>query len=221
MFVFEFDNLKLPRPLFLLISELKDLKRSLLSYLFCLPTSVLALTLLFILAYNGFFIFCIHLPFLPTNPPPQTANFSFPNPVSSSVIYLMKAENPPTYLKTLLLSLPKNKSSVIPLSYTSIQKQRRLRKQICKLRNLRFDTQLTPLFSTKTRDFFSQNCEIRFFMTWVSSHNSFGERELLVLQSLFESNPNGCLIVVSDSMNNGFQGLLKPFVEMGLKEIKS
>lgn len=62
------------------------------------------------------------------------------------------------------------------------------------------------------------SCKFRFFMTWISSVESFGNREMLCLESLFKAHPNGCLIIVSDSMDSrkGMQ-ILTPLLDKGFK----
>lgn len=53
-------------------------------------------------------------------------------------------------------------------------------------------------------------------MTWISSLVSFGDRELLAVESLFKSHPDACLVIVSDSMDSpeGNQ-ILRPFLDIG------
>lgn len=88
---------------------------------------------------------------------------------------------------------------------------------------LQFEARSRQQFSTRVKDFLDGNgsnspCKVRFFMTWISSLDSFGDRELFSIQSLFKSHPNGCLIIVSKSMDStrGMK-LLSPFVEKGFR----
>ncbi|GFY91832.1 alpha 1,4-glycosyltransferase family protein [Actinidia rufa] len=72
-------------------------------------------------------------------------------------------------------------------------------------------------FSTRVKEFFGSNsCQSRFFMTWISSIDSFGDRELFTVESLFRSHPHGCLIIVSNSMDStrGIE-ILRPFLSKG------
>ncbi|KAL2467246.1 alpha 1 [Abeliophyllum distichum] len=74
-------------------------------------------------------------------------------------------------------------------------------------------------FSVRVKDFLlNSSCGYRFFMTWISSVESFGGRELFSIESLFKSHPNGCLIIVSNSMDsrNGMH-ILRPFLAKGFK----
>lgn len=76
-------------------------------------------------------------------------------------------------------------------------------------------------FRVRVKEFFSKNetsCKVRFFMTWISSLNSFTEKEFHSVETLFNTHPNGCLLIVSNSMdsNKGRQ-ILKPFLEKGFR----
>ncbi|KAK9056318.1 hypothetical protein SSX86_027408 [Deinandra increscens subsp. villosa] len=76
-------------------------------------------------------------------------------------------------------------------------------------------------FRAKVKEFFSKNessCKVRFFMTWISSLNSFSEKEFHSIETLFSTHPKGCLLIVSNSMdsNHGRQ-ILKPFLEKGFR----
>ncbi|KAI3759880.1 hypothetical protein L1987_50264 [Smallanthus sonchifolius] len=57
-------------------------------------------------------------------------------------------------------------------------------------------------------------------MTWISSpFKFFGEREFLAVDALFKSNPDSCLLILSNSCqdsNNGFQ-ILKPVIDLGFR----
>ncbi|KAF3451513.1 hypothetical protein FNV43_RR07608 [Rhamnella rubrinervis] len=247
--MFEFDGPKLPRHLLLFLHQLQDLKRSVLAFLLCLPTSVFAFVLLLLLVYNGFSAFCIHLPFLAkTSHGP--ANFSLEIPAGkpvlklpssfassrslsssshslsftssssklpSSVMYVVKEESPRPHLKTHLAPLHRHNFSAIPISTASIRRNRRLRKHKRTHKSLHSLAQSSQ-FSTRIREFFAGNCKLRFFMTWISSFKSFGDREFLAIESLFKSHPNACLVIVSNSMDShkGDQ-ILRPFLDMGFK----
>lgn len=57
-------------------------------------------------------------------------------------------------------------------------------------------------------------------MTWISSLESFSNRELFAIASLFKSHPNACLAIVSNSMHSKKGRLfLKPFLNKGFKVI--
>ncbi|KAK1355742.1 lactosylceramide 4-alpha-galactosyltransferase-like [Heracleum sosnowskyi] len=77
-------------------------------------------------------------------------------------------------------------------------------------------------FKNRVNDFFGSDdddhCKVKFFMTWISPANLFGEREVLALELLFKSNPNGCLMILSRSMDS-VQGskLLDPIMKHGFK----
>ncbi|KAK3445055.1 hypothetical protein EUGRSUZ_A00510 [Eucalyptus grandis] len=81
---------------------------------------------------------------------------------------------------------------------------------------------LTRRFHGRVMGFIGQknNCSVRFFMTWISPAGSFGRREFLALESLFKSNPYGCLVIISRTMDSklGFKKL-KPVLDHGFKVI--
>ncbi|OMO85125.1 hypothetical protein CCACVL1_10418 [Corchorus capsularis] len=78
--------------------------------------------------------------------------------------------------------------------------------------------ELTEKFHGRVLEFFNQNCEVQFFMTWISAAESFGKREILALESVFKSHPDGCLVILSRTLDsvNGYR-ILKPFLDRKLK----
>ncbi|KAE8689797.1 putative receptor-like protein kinase [Hibiscus syriacus] len=89
-----------------------------------------------------------------------------------------------------------------------------------KLRNPIFfwSDELTEKFHGRVLEFFNRDCELQFFMTWISSVESFGRREILAVGSVFKSHPNGCLMILSRTMDSP-QGylVLKPLLDRGFK----
>lgn len=78
-------------------------------------------------------------------------------------------------------------------------------------------------FSIRVKKFFNANplnssCKFRFFMTWISSVESFRDKDLFTKESLFKTHPNCCLIIESSSMDSrrGMQ-ILRPFLDNGFK----
>ncbi|XP_062095963.1 uncharacterized protein At4g19900 [Humulus lupulus] len=256
---------KIPKPIQILCHQLHTFKKSIFGFLLCLPTSLLALLLLILLAYNGVSVFCVHLPFLPKTPlppliPPSQlilpSNFSRqnlagdhntklllqwpPNPSSpsptklsfssSSSVYVVREENAPLFIKTTthFPSSPKPEVSLVkpvPITGSASRRARRLKKMKRKLRSLTSSSSETVTtnqpFSKRIKEFFvSKNCtKPRFFMTWISSLSSFGERESFAVESLFKSHPNSCLVIVSKTMDSdeGINRVLKPFSDSGFK----
>ncbi|EEF31028.1 lactosylceramide 4-alpha-galactosyltransferase [Ricinus communis] len=78
--------------------------------------------------------------------------------------------------------------------------------------------ELTRQFHSRVLEFFDQKCDVQFFMTWISPVSSFGRREFLAMDSLFKVHPNGCLMILSGTMDS-IQGyrILKPLVDVGFK----
>ncbi|KAK1426970.1 hypothetical protein QVD17_15652 [Tagetes erecta] len=80
-------------------------------------------------------------------------------------------------------------------------------------------TTLTRRFKKRARDFFKDGCKVRFFMIWMSSYmRVFGDREFIAIDALFKSNPDSCLMILSNTMDStyGFQ-ILKPVIDRGYR----
>ncbi|KAK6283761.1 hypothetical protein POUND7_002713 [Theobroma cacao] len=201
------------------------IKSSVYGFVFLLPTSIVALFLFILLACNGFSVFYINLP-VPAKSSPEPANVLPENlpgdkkvtKLASSVMYAVKEENPPVISKTHLPLLQKPNFSVVPVDKPLVfrPKQARLSRQI--LRILRSGTKAKG-FSAQVKDFFQNSkCKSRFFMTWISSVESFGDRELLAVESVFRSHPEACLLIVSNSLDSKRgKVVLKPFLDRGFK----
>ncbi|PON92639.1 Alpha 1,4-glycosyltransferase domain containing protein [Trema orientale] len=78
--------------------------------------------------------------------------------------------------------------------------------------------ELTREFHSRVLEFLNQGCGIQFFMTWFSPAKTFGNRELLAMETLFKSHPQGCLMIISRTMDSkrGY-GILKPVMDRGFR----
>ncbi|KAL5774515.1 hypothetical protein ACOSP7_012072 [Xanthoceras sorbifolium] len=212
-----------------LLQHLQSIKRSVFAFLLCLPTSLLALLLLILLAYNGVSVFYIYLPSIPAKISPVPASF-LPEKVAggekslqkltSSVLYAVKEENPPVILQTHLTLLQRENFSSVPINTSLDFKRQRVQKRRTKFKILRLGAK-SRRFSVKVKKFIdNSSCKLKFFMTWISSVESFGDRELFGIESLFKSHPDACLVMVSDSLDSR-KGILifKPFLDKGFKVI--
>jgi len=208
------------------MQHLQNIKRSIFAFLLCIPTSLLALILFLLLIYNGFTVFYFHLPF-PSNPLPEPANFSQGNlaknsfkKLPASVMYAVKEDTPPVILKTLLPLLQNPAITMIPINHSVVFKPNKTHGYEAVKRMLRSADNLKR-FSTRVREFFGNHgCKVRFFMTWISSLKSFGDREFFSVESLFRSHPDACLVIVSNSMDSESGSLvLKPFLDKRFKLI--
>ncbi|XP_057808111.1 uncharacterized protein At4g19900-like [Salvia miltiorrhiza] len=77
----------------------------------------------------------------------------------------------------------------------------------------------TGRFDSRVRGFLRGNqCRFQAFMTWISPLDSYGEREFSGLETLFETNPSICLIILSETMDSD-KGLkiLEPLLERGFR----
>ncbi|KAK3005392.1 hypothetical protein RJ639_016925 [Escallonia herrerae] len=75
-------------------------------------------------------------------------------------------------------------------------------------------TNLTGEFDNRVQEFLKNDCKIQFFMTWISPARSFGGREILAMESLFKAHPQGCLMILSRTLDS-VRGLriLKPLID--------
>ncbi|XP_010242000.1 PREDICTED: uncharacterized protein At4g19900-like [Nelumbo nucifera] len=214
--------------------HLQKIRNSLFGLVFCFPTSLLSLVLFVPLAYNGASIFCLNVSF-PTKISPESTGFtpeyavgqtarkwSSSSSLSSSFMYAVKEETPPSKPKGHVPPLQEQESSVLPWNSSSAQRSRCHRKNELMFKILQ-PTAMSRQFSVRVHDFFhgshsNSSCKVRFFMTWISTLESFGYRELLSIESLFKSHPNACLLIVSNSLDSSGGGqLLKPFVNQGFR----
>lgn len=190
--------------------------------------ALISLLSLCLLAYNSASIFCTQVPIAPKTPP-EPASFLpenvagksrkfFSVPASEKPLFsalgLAERENPSAKLKAHLSLLHKNRNFVVSSKGGDVYHPKRRRRQRV--------AEVKP-FEVRVREFFNANssdscCESRFFMTWISSVESFGEREMFSISSLFKTHPNGCLIIASNSLNSrdGMK-ILKPFLNKGFR----
>ncbi|PKA60413.1 Uncharacterized protein AXF42_Ash008473 [Apostasia shenzhenica] len=168
-------------------------------FLFVPPSLLLLIPLLF-----GSLYLCFYHSSLSS--PKPTKAFRELIAISSSVL-AQKANRP----LQLSFSTPRS-SSTSPLPRLS----KRLRRTDPWF-NLLLPTARSRSFSGRAAKFFSgHSCKPRFFMTWISLSELFGNRELFAIESLFKSHPKSCLLIVSNTMDsaNGDQ-LLLPFRRRG------
>lgn len=187
--------------------------------------ALISVLLLFLLASNSSSIFFTQVPF-PARVQPEKTSFLTENvtrkskkliSLQSSVLYSVTEENPGGKLETHLPILHKNRNlatftkEVSPLRRRRRKRHRRVEKVVS------VEVKVNR-FEAKVLDFLNSSCEFRFFMTWISSVESFGAREIVSVESLFRTHPNGCLLIASTSLDSkkGIK-ILRPFVEKGFK----
>lgn len=174
----------------------------------------------------------LNLP-VPAKTPAEATSFWPENPVgdsrkwvpssslklSTSLMYAVKEENPPPILKKDLSLLHKSLNLVSFTNNSVVHAPTKLRENSKNVLKLLSTKSRPKPFSLKVKEFFGGNsCKVRFFMTWISSLESFGDRELFTVEALFNSHPNGCLLIVSNSMDSirGKQ-ILRPFWDKGFR----
>lgn len=209
------------------LRHLQNIKRSFFSFLFCLPTSLLALLLIVLLVYNGSFVFYIHIPSFPARVSPVPAKFppekfagESLQKFTSSALYALKEENPPVIAKTHLPLYQKQNFSLVPTNSYLVSRPKKVRNRRAKFKIPRLGAK-SRRFSATVKGFFqNSSCKLKFFMTWISSLESFGDREFLALESLYKSHPNACLVMVSNSLDSRKGRLIfKLFLDRGFKVI--
>ncbi|XP_010530428.1 PREDICTED: uncharacterized protein At4g19900-like [Tarenaya hassleriana] len=89
------------------------------------------------------------------------------------------------------------------------------RKQLPKLEILN-STSKSQRFHPRVLELFNNNCTTQFFMVWLSPAKSFGPRELLAVDTLFSTNPDACLVIMSNTLDSprGYN-ILKPLLDQG------
>ena len=77
---------------------------------------------------------------------------------------------------------------------------------------------LSQKFHGRVLEFLNHGCTVQFYMTWFSTAQSFGKRELLAVDTLFKVHPQGCLMIISNTMDTrrGYR-ILKPIIDRGFK----
>ncbi|KAK5804354.1 uncharacterized protein LOC108456221 [Gossypium arboreum] len=129
------------------------------------------------------------------------------------------------------MSLQSAAFNVLPISFTistqrnmivegdseNDQFHRGIRRKLPENEIFRSD-ELTEKFHGRVQEFFNHKCEVQFFMTWISTVESFGAREILAVESVFKAHPHGCLMILSRTLDSA-QGhmILKPLLDRGFK----
>ncbi|KAL6553245.1 hypothetical protein OROGR_007087 [Orobanche gracilis] len=79
-------------------------------------------------------------------------------------------------------------------------------------------------FQDRVAEFFNggggNSCRMRFFMTWIKpSADSFGDREMFAVSSLFRSHPIGCCLIIASNSLDSSNGdrILKPLLKKGFQ----
>ncbi|GKV21952.1 hypothetical protein SLEP1_g31871 [Rubroshorea leprosula] len=109
-----------------------------------------------------------------------------------------------------------NEDPLIPPPKASIEERMEwFRGKLPELEILK-SNRLSEKFHGRVLELFNNNCSAQFFMVWLSTAQSFGPREFLAVDSLFSASPDGCLLILSSSMDSpkGYR-LLKPLLDRG------
>lgn len=106
---------------------------------------------------------------------------------------------------------------VPPLNATEGERIAWLQRKLPKLDIFKSD-RVTRQFHSRVLQFFDPGCDVRVFMTWISPATSFGSREFLAVETLFKAHPNGCLMILSRTLDSvrGYR-ILKPLIDRRFK----
>ncbi|CAK9133879.1 unnamed protein product [Ilex paraguariensis] len=133
------------------------------------------------------------------------------NPEAYTEDHAVKEDSPEAYTED-------HDHLVPPINVTAEERIAWFKKKLPEFKILQ-STRFTQQFDGRVREFLRHKCKVRFFMTWISPTTSFmGQREFLAMESLFKSNPHGCLIVLSRSMDSvAGDRIFKPLRDRGFK----
>ncbi|XP_076885038.1 uncharacterized protein LOC143534427 [Bidens hawaiensis] len=182
----------------------------------------ISLAFLLLLSFNGASIFSLNIPSLRSpsrhlisqkqhNPSPISPPTHSPEFLAGAGDFLSVPYNSPHLRKSLAFDIESENFSE--------NRNKKLLKLLAGLGSSRrredFPARVNSFFYNKNS---TSNCKIRFFMIWVSSGNSFNQRSIHSIESVFKSNPNSCLLILSNSLDSikGRQ-ILAPFIEKGLR----
>lgn len=107
-----------------------------------------------------------------------------------------------------------NQNSLIPpFNVTEQERIEWFRKKLPAFKILK-SNKLTREFHGRVLEIFNNECEVQFFMTWISPAESFGRVEFMAIDSLFKLHPRGCLVILSRAMDStrGYR-ILKPLLD--------
>ncbi|XVF08259.1 hypothetical protein REPUB_Repub06bG0211400 [Reevesia pubescens] len=119
-----------------------------------------------------------------------------------------------------MISVDSQKRNSLASSYVVIRGEKRIgrfRRKLPENEIFKSDD-LAKKFHGRVLEFLNQKCEVQFFMTWISTAGSFGRREILAVESVFKSHPDGCLMILSRTLDSvqGYR-ILKPLLDRGFK----
>ncbi|XVF76793.1 hypothetical protein PTKIN_Ptkin13bG0295400 [Pterospermum kingtungense] len=109
-----------------------------------------------------------------------------------------------------------NEDPLIPPFKASVDERMEwFRRKLPEIEFLKSD-ELGERFHFRVLELFNKQCSAQFFMVWLSTAQSFGPREFLAVDSLFSTTPDGCLLILSSSMDTpkGYR-ILKPLLDRG------
>ncbi|KAI9083792.1 hypothetical protein K1719_034260 [Acacia pycnantha] len=101
-----------------------------------------------------------------------------------------------------------------------VSKEKRMvwfRRQLPELKILRSNT-LSQKFHSRVMSFLNTGCSLLFHIIWLSPTKSFGRRDFLTMDTIFQVHPQACLLIVSRTMDSRRgDKILKPLIDRGFK----
>ncbi|KAL0856856.1 hypothetical protein Bca101_062010 [Brassica carinata] len=199
---------------------LHSLKRLIVSFVCFLPVSLVGLLIMLLLIYNSFSVFSLHLDPIPPTKSTLSLNQQqvLQHQPSVSLSSAATLTSPSKSDSSLLLAVKETTLGLAQKQNVSSTKTER-RDELTPATTQKPQGKSRQRFKTRINAFLiKSSCESLFFMTWISSLESYGDRERFTVESLFKSHPNSCLILISNSLDCERGTLiLKPFTDKGLK----
>ncbi|MQL90911.1 hypothetical protein Taro_023508 [Colocasia esculenta] len=211
-----------------LLRPLQRPRGSALSFLLNLffPTSLLVCLLVLLAACNG--LLCITTEPMPSFRP-SPARFQIRESMPRSPVLAVREEEPLPKLQTQqeLQFLQDGGDGAPRYNFSAAPRSKWSSRMAKAIHRLLRTNERVKQFASRADEFLNGSssnpssrppCKVRFFMTWISALESFGERELFVVESLFKSQPDACLLILSNTMNSASgERLLGPFLERGFR----
>lgn len=91
------------------------------------------------------------------------------------------------------------------------------RRQLPELKILKSNN-LSQKFHSRVMNFLNNDCSLLFHIIWLSPAKSFGSRDFLTMDTIFQVHPQACILIVSRTMDSKRgDKILKPLVDRGFK----
>ncbi|KAK4742568.1 hypothetical protein SAY87_000569 [Trapa incisa] len=123
------------------------------------------------------------------------------------------------FIRRLNLGTEDDENLIIPVfKVTEAERIEWFMKKLPRLGFLEADTVAAERFHARILEFFGEGCRGKFYMTWFSPVKYFRRRDFWAMESLFKAHPDGCLLLISNTMDSmrGYR-VLNPLIQRGYK----